>query len=741
VTLRPVELDEAIKDSRRRLGLGIGGRYDLGILLVHGLGEQGRGDTLTEQGDRLIQWLRRRVGSHEGDRGPKVHLLDVAARQRSTDAIPSAHAVVRITPRAGSGTPETTGEPAHWVVAESFWADVFRPATFGEMAGWCVTAGPWVFATQVAGMRRRMEIGERVPRLLRLALIPITLIAGAVLLFVAALAGFLVTVLAVAALLLALTRIPLLADAARAVQRNLASSLGDAYVLVRSPVRFGAMASQVRADLGSLRRTCSAVVVIAESQGTAVAWYALKHELSEPGDDHESGTEKRAPIGLFLTHGQALRKLTFALTMARGSQTGRQTLAALSSAALLGGGLVAFLAGAPWPLTLVLLLLAIIAESILLASAIHIWRESGRDIEDHWKTMLQADGTSDSAEPQLEWLDLWASADPFALGPLDVVGERISSYKIRNLGSTTGDHVGYWKNTTEFLPIVTSRLFGLGGQQLQVYAEPLSDPRLLVAAMRRHARVLLLLLSRTFVGVGVVAGLGYALQRPEFGARVIEFVSALNLPLIDDFFDAPPEWAVFLAGFVLVVALAGIAWTLVSHAWNVLMRTDETTYFSGISRPLWTWPWYAFGALVVPIAGLVATLLWIADGPTLAIAYLIGSIFAALLALTVLSGGGTTFAGAETGERTMAAARRITGRTESSLAITVVVASILVVVPAAAALLAPAAVAWILAAEIVLLSVVLAVEGVREYRLFEAAFNAQNAQLPGPEPRPDAEAH
>jgi hypothetical protein len=42
----------------------------------------------------------------------------------------------------------------------------------------------------------------------------------------------------------------------------------------------------------------------------------------------------------------------------------------------------------------------------------------------------------------------------------------------------------------------------------------------------------------------------------------------------------------------------------------------------------------------------------------------------------------------------------------------------------------PDALGWTLVVESVVLSAVLAVEGIREYRLFQTRFNAQNARLP-----------
>jgi hypothetical protein len=108
----------------------------------------------------------------------------------------------------------------------------------------------------------------------------------------------------------------------------------------------------------------------------------------------------------------------------------------------------------------------------------------------------------------------------------------------------------------------------------------------------------------------------------------------------------------------------------------------------------------------------------------------LGSGFLALLGLAVLSSGGSTFAGTEDSQSPLVATRKITGRTSSGVAIAVSGALVLLLVPIAAALLFPAAIGWILGAEVVVLSAVLAAEGVREYRLFRVAFNSRNAKLP-----------
>ena len=110
----------------------------------------------------------------------------------------------------------------------------------------------------------------------------------------------------------------------------------------------------------------------------------------------------------------------------------------------------------------------------------------------------------------------------------------------------------------------------------------------------------------------------------------------------------------------------------------------------------------------------------------LAAAYAVATGLATLLGLTVISSGGRTLTDAETPEDPMAAVRRVTGRTETSIAATAAAALTIVALPAVVALFWIAALGPTLAVEAVVLSAVLLIEGAREYRAFSATFNAIN---------------
>jgi hypothetical protein len=703
------ELGPALRQAAKSRGLRKRLPYDLGVLLVHGVGEQQRGDTLTEAGDLILEWLARRAEATGSHADVELNLMDVADRQASTDDIAGAHAVIRVT------SPVKRRRPANWVVAESFWADVFRPATFTELASWGVFIGPWAFAAQARGIFQRMETAAELPSWLRPALLPIIWAVAGIMFLVGAFVGLAVTMLALALVVLALTTIPFLADFARSTQRTLANGAGDAYVLTRSPIRFGAMASQVRADLEDLSRVSRAVVVIAHSQGTAVAWHAIKHGLT---DRPSKRSAMARHLKLFLTYGQAVRKLTFMKLVAEDSQARNGILALVGA----GSGLLAlieFLVAGPGMLILITVTLALIAEAILMMRVMPVWKRSQVKIEGDWDKVH-------GVAPGLEWLDLWASADPVPGGPLELDRPpAIRSIKIRNLASSILDHVVYWKNGTEFLAVVASRLFQLGGPR--GYTSDLTDPVLLVSVMRRHARVLLLMVMRLALAGAAVAGALQAWWTPGFSAGVMTFLGDLNLPLVDKFLDTPPDWTRSLAGVIVVLVAAVVAWAPFAAVWSYLTAADLDTYFLAImKRPLWDWRWWVFAAAFAATAVAAGLLLVVLGAPTLALAYAVATGFVMLLALTVLSSGGRTLVDVEMPEPALAAVQRVTGHQRTGIATTVAAALIILAIPVLVAIERNAALGPTLAVEGLVLSAVLLIEGIREYLRFSATFNAIN---------------
>jgi hypothetical protein len=80
------------------------------------------------------------------------------------------------------------------------------------------------------------------------------------------------------------------------VTTRLSEIIGDSYVFVASPVMRSAITSKLLADLGWLETKCDKVIVLAHSQGAAVAFDALR---DRPDDK---------PVYL-ITYGAGIRKL------------------------------------------------------------------------------------------------------------------------------------------------------------------------------------------------------------------------------------------------------------------------------------------------------------------------------------------------------------------------------------------------------------------------------------------------
>lgn len=147
-------------------------RPELGVLFVHGMGEQQRGDSLTEAGDALISWLERWCeraphGSTltEGD----IAVLESSLRTADNDALAAPHLTLRLTLPSLAGDPlAERQETFHWVLAESWWSETFRPATFNQLA-WEALRRPADDDHRVpAGVVRLITYGQAM-RKLRLA--------------------------------------------------------------------------------------------------------------------------------------------------------------------------------------------------------------------------------------------------------------------------------------------------------------------------------------------------------------------------------------------------------------------------------------------------------------------------------------------------------------------------------------------------------------------------------------------
>lgn len=620
--------------------------YRLGILFVHGMGEQERGDTITQMGDALSDWFRRSLANRE-ERVTDFSIREATLRgSQSTTGTTAvsvsglAHASVVLTGPDKEGT-----RSEEWLLAESWWADAFRPATFSELAAWAIAVGPWLIASQEAGLRQRMRLANanQRPALWRRAL---DVLLSWLVIFLAALVAAVITPLAIGLLALSLIPVPGVSGAIRGLVQNLSGSFGDLLVLVRSPVRFAAMAERVRSDIDWVHERADRVMVVAHSQGSAVSWHAIRRTA-------QVGAKDRSRVDLFLTFGQAFRKLK-ALhrihTRAPGvDQFWFGILATLSTLLILAAALQTATAvgtligeegsvGEAW---------ALVYGNVLAAAGLlavlgvvqFILRTQAEDNDDQSEIDILKDLRKvQEVFQDFAWIDLWASADPAPNGPLfkkPVDGVR--SVRIRNLASTVFDHSVYWSNVTEFVSAVAYAASSL------VDWSPLGPEsvpaRLREASSVRERRVSMLALGRVAVFAGLI-GVLWALRDflPEIGTEVLRFVQ--TLPFVPEAWLT--NWHSIWKGVVaaaLLAAAAGLTWWILSGVWNAVIRQDEGAFFGDGDQPVFTplaavW---AVAALAVPTAALLCLWLLANRGDGL-ILYAVMGVLGILIVVVLLRG-------------------------------------------------------------------------------------------------------
>ena len=591
--------------------------YALGILFIHGMGEQARGDTITEMGDATTEWLRRWLGND----GFRLEKAELRSREGAAAGTPSP-----ATSGRGSATvvlrrsAEREGEGQRWLLAESWWADAFRPASFTELAWWAIGVGPWLIASQLAGLRERLKSPLRGPLT--------WLVDGLVfvlLFLVAAVVAALIAPLAILLLLLSLIPLPFVGVLAQSIARNLAGSFGDLLVFVRSPVRFAAMAERVREDVEALGSGCERVMIVAHSQGSAVAWHAIRRTAQA---QHGKRREERTPLVMFVTFGQAFRKLKalhrLHTRVGRSRQFECAIWALASTVCLLLTGIatysaVGLLLGAEGDFGL----LVDTAWPVLVLIGVLVGLVGGI------QTQLAALASNNDAKAQdlilgdleevkrelrnFRWLDLWASADPAPNGQLFSVDvPKVDSYRLRNLGSTLLDHSVYWSNMTEFVSAIVFAASSLvqgaptGSEQIPV--------RLRRASATRDVRVTALAAGRVVVAAAFVAAIiGFREVLPDIGSVVVTLL--LWIPFVPDDVN---DWPGLVRGFLgaaVIAATAALAWRIWVVGWNAVIHSDELRFFNRQDEVTWpasaqVWAW---SVGVVPTALMIGISLWWRD--------------------------------------------------------------------------------------------------------------------------------
>lgn len=408
-------------------------RHQFGILFVHGIGEQPEGDTLQAFGEPLVGWLGRWLSRAQGE-GTRGQVVVENARltpSRLGQAEPP-HARLRLELQTDAGARSHS-----WLLAESWWGGEVQKPAFARLSGWMLTVGAWTILSHATRWAQ-----NRKPPALRNAIE-----AGALLLWLPL--ALLLQLGVIALSLLALLPVPRLRGVLSNVLLTLTGVLGDSFVLVESDIQRAAIVDKTRDALRWLAERCERVVVVAHSQGGAVAHQALR--LAQPEN-----------VILLVTLGSGLGKLEELIR-------GRRTSGSISGVAYL--------------VPLIFLLAALIAYilsfeafdsfaefttmvvgSLILAAVLF----SLITARNHWESFGKWVGTLSlkPVRPGLTWLDVYASHDPVpngALAPQGVAVDGLTSREIVNFRSWLRDHTSYWGNRCEFVPCVARAIAEAAG--------------------------------------------------------------------------------------------------------------------------------------------------------------------------------------------------------------------------------------------------------------------------------------
>lgn len=439
----------------------------LGVLCVHGIGSQKQGETLDSWGGGIVKWLQDWLAA----RGGEVAIQRAALRENQLHDGTPAHTRLQLRQAAKTGS-----KSSEWIIAESWWAENFYSPSFGTLAAWMVTSGSWIIIShisnlllsQVRQIRNKFSRAvheQRAPGWIRWPVYVVGTVLGIASIPFAALLAFLlvsfVQLIVVILVIFSLIPIPSLRSALKDLLVTLQGVLGDSFVFTSNPLARTSVLNQVQDDLRWLEQRCESVVVLAHSQGAAVAYHALAGYRSDK-------------VRRLITFGSGLLKLS----ELQATSKFRGLMSLMKYAVLLIPLYVicapsfwhafreelANLAWVPWHMhvpdlahfaPVFLMYLPIL---ILFAFVDSVLRSD--EYRDKLKTQL-----ADLSFQHFKWLDIFATHDPVPGGSMfeEQRLPRFETRRVSNRMSMLADHTSYWENIDEFVAVVVCELNAVAG--------------------------------------------------------------------------------------------------------------------------------------------------------------------------------------------------------------------------------------------------------------------------------------
>lgn len=489
----------------------------VGVLFVHGIGEQQRGETLLGFGEPLRNFLH-------GWLGGGVLLTDTSLLRKDEGERAPAHVTLTAVEPDGDRRIDV-------LMAESWWAGRFPLPTFLQVATWLTlvigpvsqryfdrrfSLPPYAGVAIVRAAQTARQIAHDLPdkpldafialaRRFRPAYFRLSI--GMVWLLIAVAlrplqnAVSLAVGLVAIAWLLALAVLGIVPQLRRPVirmQLKLADVLGDSYVKIVSPFRFDSMVSQVVRDLEWLagEQEVERIVVVAHSQGAEVARAAIVRVC-----EREYVVEK-APercVESFITFGAGIARLEAVARLQE--NRGRAFGGYFVRLAAAAGPIAALLLGAG---TGILVVALVVSAGMIYFAERYTRRLFERPTPEALGIPSMVDG-----EVPVRWRDYYASSDPVPEGPLLKTADYTESRRIHNIRSTLRDHSSYWRNSEQFVSRVAFEVARTAGWPAPDRIRPHDRVHLAHARRRRDLRTLLYGLERWLavlaVGIFVLA--------------------------------------------------------------------------------------------------------------------------------------------------------------------------------------------------------------------------------------------
>ena len=573
-------------------------KHEIGILFVHGIGSQRRGETLLDFGEPLCDWVQRWIaGASESEKGPSEQnndkpsplerakvIFDKVVLKPAHDS-PPAYAEFRI---------QTDTISSSWLLAEAHWADSFPPPHFPQVARWTMKVLPWVFASLINRWLRQAlsskHRGNRVARLTKVvSLVLLTLLASPL--------TVLLELTLLLLMLIWIIPIPAVRKYLQWVYENLAQVIGDSHIFVSSAMRKQAVIDRVRRQLNWLERRCEKLVIVAHSQGAAVTYLTL-------------GSDPPKKLRVLFTFGSGLLKL---------SQLSSESMSLLVSMfgffsfipTMLLTALLARIFGVlpatGWTtahyVTIPLLFLVVVA--------IGQWGAAHEDSSDlrEWAKSLEKGG--------IHWTDVFASADPVPNGPLfPAPGPREPqvphSVEIRNGNSLLKDHTSYKDNIDEFVSLLVTTISRYADTTISLHNLTKADEATLQRGPAfRHADLAAQKWDSLLLGISALVVLANAHVLSQLGLLMMQILSSAPSWLAMTFFGSyakdlngqgpPPA----IIGAIAVALTYFVLKKIVDAVWSWLTHLRLLAFFER-QNPEKTRLQFLFIAHIIP--GVTASL-------------------------------------------------------------------------------------------------------------------------------------